>query len=308
MGEYEHPTELISFLRGIYSDTKFDNIVEIKIRKAHYFCLYEPGGRYVREDYFSSGEYFLVSLYRRIRTGYKLIFVDEIDISLDPSAQVRLIAEMRKLCIKYGVRIAFTSHSLAMMQTLEAGELNYVEIKDGNVSIRPASFNYIKSLLFGFRGWDRYVLTEDEMLKDFLEYILARYCQNIFSTYIIIYIGAASNVSSLLERNSAEGFFGETENVIAVLDGDKASAREGQKANTYCIPIDSVEKGIFALSKKADFPFRLKSKTTPTEAKALFKQLLFEKVMSKQSAFKLLCDSHEGDFNIFARKIQSFLT
>ena len=39
-----------------------------------------------REDYLSSGEYFLIRLYRTIMSSARLIVIDEIDISLDAVA------------------------------------------------------------------------------------------------------------------------------------------------------------------------------------------------------------------------------
>lgn len=66
------------------------------------------------------------------------------------------------------------------MRTLKDGELFYMEESEGKVSVIPSSYNYIKSVLFGFKGWDRYILTEDAMLKSLLEYVLANYCSGLF--------------------------------------------------------------------------------------------------------------------------------
>lgn len=189
LGDYSIPTELILFLKSIYADSKFDQLVEVRVGKSSYYCIRRPDDRYVREDYFSSGEYFLVSLYRRLRSNFKLVFIDEIDISLDASAQVRLVHELRKMCHKYGATVGFTTHSLAMMKTLHPEELHYMEEDNGRTTIKSASYNFIKSLLYGFKGWDKYILTEDEILKELLEYVIQRYCKDIFYQYIIIYIG-----------------------------------------------------------------------------------------------------------------------
>ena len=42
---------------------------------------------------------------------------------------------------------------------------------ESSVELVPASYGYIKTLLFGFVDWDRYILTEDEVLHDFLEVV-----------------------------------------------------------------------------------------------------------------------------------------
>jgi hypothetical protein len=95
LGKHHRPDELIAFLTGIYGDNRFKDLVEVQLRECGCCCLIEPERRCLREDYFSSGEYFLINLYRRLRQGKRLVFVDEIDISLDAAAQARLVGELR---------------------------------------------------------------------------------------------------------------------------------------------------------------------------------------------------------------------
>ncbi len=121
------PEAMIGFLTRIYGDARFEDLREVKFSRGD-CCFYRvEDERYVREDYFSSGEFFLVNLYRRLQSGPRLIFIDEIDISLDAAAQARLVGELRTLCTEFSVNVVFTSHSLALMQTLRAGELLYLE-------------------------------------------------------------------------------------------------------------------------------------------------------------------------------------
>jgi ABC-type lipoprotein export system ATPase subunit len=309
VGDYTTPHELISFLRKIYNEPKFDDLVEIHLKKSRYYCIRMADDRYFREDYFSSGEYFLLSLYRRIRTGYKLIFIDEIDISLDASAQVRLVDQLRLLCAKYQVKIAFTTHSLAMMRTLESGELNYMEIIDGAVTVRPASYNFLKSLLYGFRGWDRYILTEDEMLKNFLTFVIERYCRDIFYRYLIVYVGGGGNVSDMLERNAAEGFFSEPRNVIAVLDGDQGGKRPSLRPNTCCIPVESVEKAVDAFCLLPGLLPRLGLSNIVKDEKSLHKLLISRRLMSERDMFEAVCNAHNDAMRAFASThLQDFLS
>ena len=89
-----------------------------------------------------------------IQRKCKLIVIDEIDISLDASAQVNLIKQLRQFCNDYEVNIIFTTHSLALMKTLADSELYYMESNDAVISFRNVSYNYIKSELFCFVGWD----------------------------------------------------------------------------------------------------------------------------------------------------------
>ena len=308
---YLRPDELISILQNIYTEPKFEELVEVRVKGVAYYCIRLPGNRYLREDYFSSGEYFLVSLYKRIVGGCRLIFIDEIDISLDASAQVRLVSLLRELCARYKVNIVFTTHSLALMHTLGQEELHYMERTNECVEIKPASYNYIKGLLFGFKGWDRYILTEDAVLKEFVEFAIARYCSKVFYTYIIIYVGGGANVTDMLKRNSTEEFFSASKNVVAVLDGDQRLLRHARKTKAvYCVPLESVEKNLFTLyNQNPSVIPRLvdESRVKDKDPKSLFEQIVNQRLLSKVQIYALLCENCEQKMQEFAATIEDFL-
>ena len=84
----EKPQKLIDMLNTIYTTDKFDNLEQVNIGKdIYYFQDFED--YYLREDDFSSGEYMLVQLFKLINEGCRLIVIDEIEISLDSSAQIK---------------------------------------------------------------------------------------------------------------------------------------------------------------------------------------------------------------------------
>lgn len=245
---YTKPDELIKFLHRIYENKNFDNLVAVEIKGQTYYCRLTVGTRYLREDYFSSGEYFLINIYRRISQGYRLIVIDEIDISLDAAAQVRLIESLRDFGADIDVKFLLTTHSLAMMQTLKSHEIFHLEFEpsSGVAKIENVPYNYIKSILFGFKGWDKYILTEDAALKELLEYLIKNYCSSIYFSYNIIYIGGGLNTTDLMKRNRVEEFFSSADNVISVLDGDQRKLRHARNNSTLCIPFESLEKEFLA--------------------------------------------------------------
>lgn len=305
LGDYRIPAELIAFLTRIYGERRFDELVEITLRAGPCCCLLLPDGRYVREDYFSSGEYFLINLYRKMNSGARLLVIDEIDISLDARAQARLAEALRELCVRHGVNIVFTSHSLAMMQTLDAGELLYMERTEQGATFSQSSFSYVKSLMFGFKGRDRYILTEDPVLKAFLAYLIRRYCPPSFYSYHLIDVGGAYQVVDLMARNDQEEFLGPARDVISVLDGDQQARTFSVSKNVYCIPLDSIEKALWAEHAGPDFPFRVA--VDLPGPKALYKHVIRKKLLSTEEIFKLLCDRHDMAMADFSRILTAFL-
>ncbi len=222
--DFEEPTELIQLLNRVYADERFTNLKKVSVKnKDFYAILRDPVERfYIREDYLSSGEYFLINLYRFIQEKRKCIVIDEIDIALDSSAQVKLIEELRKLCNLYEVNVIFTTHSLALMETLHEGELYYMENSNGTVSTREISHNYAKSILFGFhKNWDRYILAEDQLSANFINYLIQRTGMPVFCKFIVIHFGGAQNTVDIRNRNEAQGFLSSSENVLCALDGDQ---------------------------------------------------------------------------------------
>jgi ABC-type multidrug transport system ATPase subunit len=306
--EYSRPDELIEFLNAIYGTEKFETLVQIAIKGINYYCFLLAGSRYVREDHLSSGEYFLINLYRKIKKGCKLIVIDEIDISLDAATQARLVSKLREFCSSNNVNIVFTTHSLAIMRTLNVDELFYMQESEGVVEIVPASYNYIKSLLFGFSGWDKYLLTEDVVLKKFIEFVIGRYCPNTFYQYKIIYVGGADNVVSLMNRNATEHFLSSPENVISILDGDKRNVNPlGVAQAIYWIPFDSVEKKLFDLYQDPHFQPRLPGNPVIPNSKSLYNDLIQRNVMSESAIFLCLCNLHEAEMATFSEDVSRFL-
>lgn len=310
---YTRPDELIEFLREIYGNSKFDNLRQINVKGKLYFCLILDDSRYIREDYFSSGEYFLICLYRKILARRKLIVIDEIDISLDAAAQSRLAKSLRGFCSRYGVNILFTTHSLAMIRTLETDELFYIDASEGVLSIERRSYSYIKSVLFGFSGWDRYILVEDDVASEFIEYVIKKYLSNVFYAYKIIYVGGGFNTVDLMNRNADEGFLAPPKSVMAVLDGDckgEGYLRE-PRGSVKFIPWLSVEKEVrrryFELNEFQRLPDGKYAGIEKPDGKPLFKALQREKIISREGIFEHLCKQDAKMVEEFAKELKQFL-
>lgn len=302
------PDALIEFLTRIYGEARFENLREVKFSRGA-CCFYRvENDRYVREDYFSSGEFFLVNLFRRLQSGPRLIFIDEIDISLDAVAQARLIGELRTLCTEFSVNVVFTSHSLALMQTLREGELVNFEVVGEQSTLEERSFAYVKSLLFGFRGWDRYILVEDASAGLLIQHHIERYCLPAFYRYHIIEVGGAGQVISLLKRNRAQGFLAPADAVIAILDGDQAEEGHANEPGTYCMPLRSLERAFETVYDQPGFTLKLPENVhaaLPVKGrhKALYSAYQRYRLGTATEIVELACAPQAGDIQTFAERV-----
>jgi len=315
-GNTTKPNELIELLNYIYDSDKFNNLVEITIKTEIFYAITLDNFLYIREDYLSSGEYFIVNIYKYIKQGKKLIAIDEIDISLDSMAQVRLVEKLRELAVKNEFKLLFSTHSLALIKTLEKDELFYMELNDGICTYKNKSYNYIKSLLYGFNNYDKYILTEDVMLNSFIEYLLND--EDIFTKYILLEIGGDVQVISLLDRNHIKEIFDKEENVISVLDGDKSHmSAYNRREDILFLPFKSIEKDFFEYFKKEEFGIFSKEQlreynfqgnlTDKKAGKKIYEMFINNRLKSKQEIFNYLCSKNPVKVQEFKIKLVDFL-
>lgn len=309
--EYRTPNELIALLNYVYDTDRFNDLVEIQIKKEKYYAIPLDNSYYIREDYLSSAEYFIISIYKMIQKKCKFIAIDEIDISLDSMAQVRFIEKLRELSHKYHIKLLFSTHSLALIKTLKDDELYYMELNDGVCSFEKKSYNYIKSLLYGFKDYDKYILTEDKILKEYMYFLLKN--ENIFSKYIILPIGTHDSTVRLMEINIDEKVFEHQCNVCTVLDGDAYEQYNGDEY-IYFLPFLSIEKELYKYFNNGDGfidfnPELLRSYnlTTQTSAKILYKRIIDKNIKTQNEIFQFLSDKKLDEVEIFKQELLTFL-
>ncbi|KWC29181.1 hypothetical protein WL48_25750 [Burkholderia ubonensis] len=220
---------------------------------------------------------------------------NQIDIRSGSSQHIRLPAIPCRAWLNYVLHVRlFTTHSLAIMGTLRADELHYIESEDGVLNIQPVSFNYAKSLLFGFSGWDKYILTEDDVLENFIEFSIKRYLPRTFYKYKIIFIGGGANTVKLMDRNSDQHFFSTGDNVISVLDGDQRGLRYARdRRDIEFLPWESIEKQIFIEYSDGNHWPRLSVEENPgidnPDGKRLYAALIRNRIVSQEEMFLHLC-------------------
>lgn len=310
---YKQPTKLIELLNYIYDTDRFENLREVEVKKEKYYVIVLDDDYYIREDYLSSGEYFIINIYKLIQKRCRFIAIDEIDISLDSMAQVRFVEKLRELSSEYNIKLLFSTHSLALIKTLHESELYYMELNDGVCSFENKSYNYIKSLLYGFQDYDKYILTEDEVLKAYIKFILKDV--NIFTKYIILPIGGASNTVTLMNINEDKKVFENKENVCTVLDGDvKEEPFCKDKNNIYFLPFLSIEKELFKYLNDGngfiDFTeeqLRMYNVSATPKAKEIYKMLLRQKLKTENNIFEFLTEKNMMEVENFKESLCVFL-
>ena len=173
------------------------------------------------------------------------------------------------------------------------------------MTLSPMSFNGVKSLMFGFKGFDRYILTEDKVLEQFLQYMIGRYCSPTFYSYQVICVGGQGYVKRMMSLNDQYKFYGPRENVISILDGDQSDQKQPKRV--FCLPIKNVEDALWQLYQEDAFPYRFDG-GEELQAKRLYEQLTrSRKLLSPEEVCRLLCDRHDNAMKQFALTLSGFL-
>lgn len=315
----EQADDLLAFYEQIYqldpaADHRFKGLRKVRVKGQDCYIIELPESRYVREDYFSSGEYFALSLFRLAQQENTLIVVDEFDISLDAAAQVSLLDFLRPVLEINNSCLLFTTHSLAIMQTLEEGELYFLE--DGDFSRCPVvnqrSFGYVKSALFGFRGLDKVILVEDEMSARFLEWMLKG--AQIPFLYEIIHVGGHNHVFDLLCRSLRHNYFELDESgILCCLDGDqKSNTSYTDMACVDFFPFSDVENSFQALYERGESSLTVSNYQQGMKGKILVKRLLSERDETSRmdlynTIFSEITNSLGSELSSFKSRIGIFL-
>ncbi|CDQ10804.1 conserved protein of unknown function [Acidithiobacillus ferrivorans] len=312
--KYSSATDLIKFLSSVYSSNKFQKLSATIIQQTEFYFILKDNDYYVREDHFSSGEFFLIQLFRLIKSSSKLIIIDELDVALDATAQVNLYSAIKPILHENNSRLIVISHSLAFMETVDDGGLYYLENSSGTVSLEQRSFGYIKSDLFGFRGFDRYILTEDETLAGFIEYLIRHYAMECHYRHITIGVGGFTQVELLVKKNDSEQIFAPHNNVLCVVDGDafqKISASYSGPTRIISSNIDDLELYIYLhrdlLFPDVPKPTYCESAKDKKASKYYWRWLTKDNMISTDVLYKCIAESENDNTMQLKNEIALFL-
>jgi len=311
---YHDADELITFLSQVYLTNKFSSLKVTKIKHKNFYFVLRERDFYIREDHLSSGEFYLIQLFRLITSGAELIIIDELDVSLDAAAQVHVFEAIKPLLEKYNSRLIVMSHSLAFMSTVDDGGLYLLEDNSHDITLEQRSFGYVKSALYGFEGYDRYILTEDHVMEGFIGYVINKFSIAPYYQYKTIGVGGWNQLRLIIEKNDTENFFTDFSNVIGIVDGDACQDISNNYSGPTKIlrsPVEDIEKYIYlnrdSLLTEVELPDYLESGNTKKASKSYWKYLTIDKGMPINCLYQLVIDSQNESAERLACEIRTFL-
>jgi energy-coupling factor transporter ATP-binding protein EcfA2 len=169
-----------------------------------------------------SGETTVAELLQADLPKYGLILIDEIESSLHPRAQRRLIRDLAERCRERELQIVLTTHSPYVLEELPLAARMYIMETGSKKEIVPGvSPQFAMTKMDDEQHPDCDVYVEDEAAKTLVAEILARHGKQVFPRCQIIPFGAA-NVGQALGQMAALKRFPRPS--VVFLDGDNAAS------------------------------------------------------------------------------------
>lgn len=152
--------------------------------------------------------------------AYSLVLIDEVETSLHPRAQRRLLRDLADLCRTRELQIILTTHSPYILSELPPEARGYIMREGGNRElVLGVSPEYAMTKMDDDVHSECDVYVEDERAKDMLREILVAHAPDVVSRVQFVPYGAA-NVGQALGQMAANQRFPRPS--VVFLDGDQA--------------------------------------------------------------------------------------
>lgn len=230
-------------------------------------------------------KYFAESLKDDYKNLPGILLIDELDATLHPEYQAKLISLFNEICIDYkNLNIVFTTHSISVLQECNRNGSKIIYLTDNitkvDQMVEPNEFK-IKAALENKLGRDYYsnrqipILTEDKEARDFLTTIIDYFkTTEPYSTQCSIALRYIKLVDSTFSSESLKKLFVESQidrqnlQMIGIVDGDK---KPNPTYSLIALPgKNPPEKIVF------DTCLSLKMRQDEPEVKALLTRLIDE--------------------------------
>ena len=179
-------------------------------------------GKDISGFHLGAGEFTMTELLQKDPPPFSLVLIDEVETSLHPRAQRRLIRDLAEICRQRELQIILTTHSPYVLEELPAEARGYIMTSgtDKQVVFGVSSdFAMTKMDEEIHPECDLYV--EDDRAHLMLQEILLRFAPDLMGRFQIISFGAASVGQALGQMVNSNRFPRPT---LIFLDGDQAPA------------------------------------------------------------------------------------
>ena len=194
------------------------------------FASQESGAAY-SELHMAAGERAILRLSQEIAQLHgALVLIDEVEAGLHPWVQQLLMLQLQQLALRNDLQVIVTTHSPVVLDSVPANGRIFLEREEtGRVAVRPPYRDVVQDALYGRSGDALNLLCEDDAAEGIL--------QGVFDSLLTrekvgresVRIGRDTGASEFPAHAAAFRKFGQIQNFVFVLDGDKRGSDSEQK-------------------------------------------------------------------------------
>ncbi len=210
---------------------RYSEVVDLSSGSKKLLFAAQEGGAACSELHMSAGERAILRLSREIaQLKEALVLIDEVEAGLHPWVQQLLMLQLQQLALRNDLQVIVTSHSPVVLDAVPANGRIFLERGDtGRVTVRPAYRDIVQNALYGRSGDALHLLCEDEAAEGILQGVFDVLLLRLGTRMESVRIGRDTGADEFVSHAAAFRKFGQIDNFVFVLDGDKRGSAAEMK-------------------------------------------------------------------------------
>ncbi len=213
---------------------RYSEVVNLSSGSKTLLFAAREGGAVYSELHMSAGERAILRLSQEIaQLKGALVLIDEVEAGLHPWVQQLLMLQLQQLALRNDLQVIVTSHSPVVLDSVPANGRVFLERDDaGQVSVRPPYRDIVQNALYGRSGDALNLLCEDEVAEGILQGVFDVLLPRQGIRTEAVRIGRDTGAEEFPAHAAAFRKFGQIDNFVFVLDGDKRGSAAETRLRT----------------------------------------------------------------------------
>ena len=206
---------------------RYSEVVDLTSGSKNLLFAAQDGGAAYSELHMASGERAILRLSQEIaQLRGALVLIDEVEAGLHPWVQQLLMIHLQELALRNDLQIIVTSHSPVVLNSVpERGRIFLDRDGDGKVSTRRPYRDIVQDALYGRSNDALNILCEDDAAEGILQGVFDYLTPRQRLARSSIRIGRDTGADEFPTHARAFEKFGQAQNFVFVLDGDRRESR-----------------------------------------------------------------------------------
>lgn len=210
---------------------KYSEVVKLSSGEKNMLFAEQEGGVEYSELHMAAGERALLRISQDIaQLRDALVLIDEVEAGLHPWIQQMLMLQLQQLALRNDLQVIVTTHSPVVLDTVPAqGRIFLERDETGRVAVHPPYRDIVQDVLYGRSSDTLNLLCEDDVAEGILQGIVDEVGLRRRIGGGLVRIGRNTGAEEFPTHATAFKKFGQIENFVFVLDGDKQNSSIAEK-------------------------------------------------------------------------------